>query len=216
MGKDRYDALVRLAVLILLGAVIVGISPEEAVLGFVLKIVFAHVAVSYAALALFALAALFGIAHLLTGRDAFGDWAAGAMRAAFLFWIAYIAMSMLVAKLAWGGVNWSEPRLIIAFRNAAIAFVAALAAFLAANPRAVSATSVVLGAAIFELWSTRSDQLHPGNPIWSSDSLSIKAFAVAIMIVALLAAVEAAHALRPGLGRREDRLAEEAPRQGTA
>ncbi len=210
LGKDRYDGLIRLAILMLLGSVVVGISPQEAVLGFVLKIVFAHVAVSYAALALFAMAALLGAAHLLTEKDAFGDWASGAMRAALFFWVAYIALSMLVAKLAWGGVNWSEPRLIIAFRNASVALVAALAAFLAATPKAVSVASVVLGAAVFELWSTRSDQLHPGNPIWSSDSASIKAFAVAIVVISFLAAIEAAYVLRPGMARREDRPNEEA------
>lgn len=211
-GKSRMDGLTRLIILVAAGFLLVALSPQDVTLGPIVKLVYAHLAIAWAALALFAFTGIFGALHLITGRSAFGEWAAGTQLAAIAFWLTYIPTSMFVAWLAWGGVNWSEPRLELAFRNAIIVVVAVVAARLAAGLKATSAVSVVLGVAVFELWSTRSNQLHPGNSVGASGSLEIKLFSLAILVVALIAAAQTAYILRPSMKRRDHEGLEAAAR----
>ncbi|MHB0977480.1 MAG: hypothetical protein ACYC1U_09850 [Candidatus Aquicultorales bacterium] len=203
LGKVRFDSYIRIAFLILVASVLSAFAPDEVTLGPVIKLVFAHLAVAWSGLALFAAAGIVGAAYLIFRKPALGEWAVGTQRAALIFWIIYIASSILVAWLAWGGVNWTEPRLIIAFRNATIASVAVAAGFLIKNVEGISGIGVVLSVAVFELWSTRSDQLHPGNPIGSSDSIELKVFSYGILAVAFLCAVLTSHILRPGKAKEE-------------
>lgn len=76
---------------------------------------------------------------------------------------------------------------------------------------ATGSVIVALGTVVFELWATRTSQLHPGNAVAASDSVVMKAFSLAILIVALLAAIETAHIFKPGLTWAAKAEGEEAP-----
>ncbi len=182
--------------LILLLLVLLLLSPAEAELNWVVKLVYLHVGLVWSALLFYAASVLLGAATFFTKRTSLAFWTESFILTALVFWILYFVSSLLVAYLAWGGINWAEPRLRIAVEvMVAVAVLIALA--LIGEERVKRALCYGLaGLAAWGLWLTRTSMLHPEQPIRRSPSLTIKVFAGSIFLDVLLLAVVLAVFLR--------------------
>lgn len=154
-------------------------SPEEKVLGSLVKLVYLHAGLAFTALLFYLFVLIFSIVPLwVKDRIAFLK---SLSFTALIFWVAYLLSSLLVAYLAWGNVNWSEPRLRIAWE---IIFAAVLFLYLAFIFEEKGKTSLIFyflfGLVPISLWLTRYSVLHPNNPVGRSPSLAIKVFSYLI------------------------------------
>lgn len=172
------------------------IAPEEKVLGRLLGLIYLHVGFVLGALLLFMTTAITASAFFLFKKRLFFVLSSNALILAFGSWIVYTALSMIIAVLGWGNINWQEPRLIIAIK--VIFFVCFVFLLKAIVPESYSmALNIVAGIVTFILLANRGNMLHPESPIQLSNSIPIKLFAVAniALIVASLGLLLAARTL---------------------
>lgn len=170
-------------------AIIVVMSPEERTLGARIKVVYVHVAFIWSGLA--------GI--LISGLLSFTVfWKPLARRlekvlpilnlvSVISFGIGFI-LSAAAAKVNWGSVAWTEPRMISSSRIIAVAVIVQVLVFMIANIRWRAGFYVIFLLFTVATNATVKNAIHPDNPIFSSDSNS---FAIVVLsltgIVVLLA-----------------------------
>jgi hypothetical protein len=181
--------LITLAFLILVTALV----PPERALGGNLGIVMLHGAWVWAGLITFSLAALSGLAGLISGQEKWHAWSRTLGWVGLAFWLTYLPMSVLVQQLNWGGIFWDEPRFRIplAFGVAGVLLQGGL---WLVNRRVWTSTgNLIFGAAL--VWQLMGAQnvLHPDSPVLTSDSTRIKFFFTILVILALLLGVQAAN-----------------------
>ena len=177
------------AALFVVLAVLLVLSPAEAILGNVVKIVYAHGAVERVATYAYLLAGGLGVAYLALKRESLARWTQAIAETAIVFWLAQFVISAPAQVLAWGAFTLSEPRVASALVILiATALVYVVARWLG-DPTWMS-FAVIANAAIFVIVLRGAiNILHPVDPIVGSDSPAIKIFYAAIvMVMGLLAA----------------------------
>jgi hypothetical protein len=195
MKRNNWINYGTLSGFIVLALVIVWLAPAEQTLGNFVKLIYLHAALVFVSLVMYSGVGLLGLFYLVTSRDMFLKWALPAKQVALIFWFIYIVSSMVTMKLIWGAVVWAEPRFVLAVS----AFVVLLGIYLLSiafeTPRLVSLFNVAMAASIWILISRVPRILHPGSAIRSSPSLAIKVSALAVSLLLLAAAVQAARIL---------------------
>lgn len=180
-------------------AAIVWLAPEEKTLGPGIKSVYVHVALTWTGMTGLTIAGLLGIGAAITNGGRLSRWAQMAGWVAIGFFGAGLAMSMIAAKVNWGGVFWAEPRAQAAMRIVAFALIVQI---LCTWLRSVRLSGVLhVFATLFMLWTIFQAELvlHPRSPILTSESRSIQlTFASLFVLVAAGAGWTAWHFL----GRR--------------
>ena len=170
------------ALFIALGALLV-FSPAEATLGNVVKIVYAHGAAERVSMYAYLLGSGLGLVTLAIKSASLARWAQAVAETAIVFWLAQIVISAPAQVLAWGAFTLDEPRVSSALWVLALTILVYLVArwigengwmALAAVVNAVIVTIVLRGAI---------NILHPVDPIVGSDSIAIKIFYAAIVLV---------------------------------
>ena len=177
------------AALFVVLAVLLVLSPAEAILGNVVKIVYAHGAAERVATYAYLLAGGLGVAYLALKRESLARWTQAIAETAIVFWLAQFVISAPAQVLAWGAFTLSEPRVASALVILiATALVYVVARWLG-DPTWMS-FAVIANAAIFVIVLRGAiNILHPVDPIVGSDSPAIKIFYAAIvMVMGLLAA----------------------------
>jgi heme exporter protein C len=164
--------------------VVIIVSPSEKTLGNIVKLVYLHLAIAWTGLLFFAISAIFGLSEIISQKT-FWRYSLATQRTALLLWILYIISSFIVAYLAWGGMNWGEPRLRIGFMILSLAIAASLLTLAFEKPKAIGAINFALGVIVWGFWATRFNVLHPASPVWRSNSLAIKTSALFILILTL-------------------------------
>ncbi len=96
--------------LILAGLIV--IAPEEKTLGTGIKVVYVHVAMIWTGMAGFLLTALFGIWVALRPSKGALQWTHAIARVSFLMFTGGALLSLVAARVNWGGVFLSEPRML--------------------------------------------------------------------------------------------------------
>lgn len=91
--------------LFLLLAVLVVLSPAEATLGQVVKIVYLHGALERVAVWAFLAAGVSGLAQAIRKSARLAAWTQAAMEAAIVLWIAHYVVSLPAQILAWGEIG---------------------------------------------------------------------------------------------------------------
>ena len=177
------------AALFVVLAVLLVLSPAEAILGNVVKIVYVHGAAERVATYAYLLAGGLGVAYLALKRESLARWTQAIAETAIVFWLAQFVISAPAQVLAWGAFTLSEPRVASALVILiATALVYVVARWLG-DPTWMS-FAVIANAAIFVIVLRGAiNILHPVDPIVGSDSPAIKIFYAAIvMVMGLLAA----------------------------
>jgi hypothetical protein len=175
------------------------LSPAEATLGNVVKIVYLHGALERVAVLAFLVAAALGLAQVIWTRDPLARWTQAMMEVALLLWVAHFVVSLPAQILAWGGITLSEPRVV----SATWIMVGTLAVYGIArwmNHALWIAFAAILNAlVVLMILRGAVNVLHPFNPIFGSDSPVIILFYLAITFavtwLALLLAYDRAKSL---------------------
>lgn len=176
---DKPKVVFLMAGVILALVLTVYFSPQEKTLGSLVKLVYLHAGLAYSALLFFLFVLIFSVIPLEVRNRL--SLLKSLSFTALIFWLAYLFSSLLVAYLAWGNVNWSEPRLRIALE---IIFAASLFFYLSFLFEEKGNASLyfyfLFGLVPILLWLTRYSVLHPNNPVGRSTSLAIKVFSYLI------------------------------------
>lgn len=201
-------------VLFLILTALLVLAPAEARLGNVVKIVYAHGAAERVAVAAYWMAGVLGVAYVSLRaffakqspiRNAeiaasqkpllamtLARWTRAIIEIALIFWLAHIVISAPAQILAWGTLTLTEPRVASAL-NILIATAMVYVAARWMNQTWVWAFAAMINAAIVVIVLRNTlNILHPHDPILSSDSITIKVFYVAIVVVMGLLAVQIA------------------------
>lgn len=189
-----------LSILCILAVALSAISPVDSTLGANVRIVYLHGALVWAALLGFAIAAFSGLAGIVTRKPGFHDWSRAWGRAGLLFWLVNLPMSLYVMQANWNGLYLSEPR----FRFAVIFAIAGLLlqgglAFLPVWW--TSSGNLFFGAALIITVSGAQAVMHPDSPVFSSESMAIRLYFIALAVLLALALWQVAR-LFHGIHRR--------------
>ena len=98
--------LITLAFIILFTVLVL----PERTLGSNLGVVNLHGAWVWAGLITFSLAAVSGLAGLISGREKWHAWSRVLGWSGLVFWLTYLPMSVVVQQMNWDGIFWDEPR----------------------------------------------------------------------------------------------------------
>lgn len=165
------------------------LAPEEATLGTGIRSVYIHVALIWTGMAGFVLAGLFGLVVLVLSNEKLARLMQTLGLVAFGFYLAGVAMSAIASADNWGGVFWQEPRMLAAFNSLAIAAILLVAISLAPWPRVRGGIQAAIPIVIAWITYNAPLVLHPGNPIFSSESTTIQlAFVSFFVLFAAIAA----------------------------
>jgi hypothetical protein len=156
------------------------------------RIVYLHGAWVWAAVAGIASAALVGLAGLILRKPALNYWSRALGRTGLLFWITYLPISMWAMQTNWNGLFLAEPRFRLAVIFAISGLLLQAGVTLLENPAWASGANIVFAAALFLALRTTQDVMHPASPIFSSGSLRIQLFFVALLMLTLSLAVQVA------------------------
>jgi hypothetical protein len=178
--KNRWAIYIVLALAYI---ALLALSPAEATLGDVVKLVYAHGAAERIATYAYLIAALLGAAFLTLKREALARWSQSTAEVAIFLWLFQFILSVPAQIFAWGAFTLSEPRV------AAALWILGMTTLVYTIARWVGgatwvAFSAMANALIFVIVLRGAvNILHPFDPIMGSDSATIKLFYAAIVIV---------------------------------
>ena len=173
--------LIYAALLLSLLALLV-LSPAEATLGYVVKIVYAQGAAERIAAYAYVIAGGLGVAHLVLRRDALAHWTQAVTETAIGFWLAQFVISAPAQVLAWGAFDFSEPRVAGALWILALTVLVYVVARWIGEKNWMSVAAIANLAIFLIVLRGAVNILHPGNAIIASDSMAIKGFYAAIVV----------------------------------
>lgn len=183
-----------LAVLALLGALIVAVSPAEKTLGDTIRWVYVHVALTWTGMTALAVAGALGLALLVTGRPEWRGWMTTVGVLGLIFFALGMVTSVFAARATWGGMFWDEPRTRANLQVLAAGVIVAVSASWLGRPRWQGLLFVLLFAWMIVSLAAAPLVLHPRSPILSASSLAIPAtFFSLYALSSLMAAAIAAH-----------------------
>ncbi|RJQ54223.1 MAG: hypothetical protein C4521_05070 [Actinobacteria bacterium] len=180
----------------LAAVVIAALAPAEAKLGDTVKLIYLHASITWVALAVFAAAALTGIAALLVRSETLSAWSRASLATATVYWLGHFVIGLVVMKLAWGGWFWSEPRVRAGMLILGVAIAATLVALSVDKSWAAPALSIGVLIFIYVLLASVGRVFHPQGAIRSSESLAIKGAVAAILFLVGSASLQIARLLR--------------------
>ena len=190
-----------------LGALLVAgawalLAPPERTMGDAIRVVYLHVSATMAGLACLYGAGALGLA--MTARPV-----PRVERALRPLWIAGLAafsagflLSLVSARISWGGIFWTEPRMRASLGVVATGWVA-LAVHAGLGPgRARDLTWTVAAAVAFVAIRRAPLYLHPDHPVTATTPLGIRAAFLGIAICWFVACLFLTRLLLVGRARR--------------
>jgi len=184
------------------------VGPAEKSLGTNVRVVYLHGAWVWAALAGFVAAAMLGLAGLALQREPIHRWSRAVGRAALVFWITYLPISLWAMQTNWNGLFLSEPRWRLALVFSIGGLILQIGVSLMEDPAWASAGNVVFLVALFFALRSTENVMHPTSPIFSSDAWRIQLFFIALVGLVSFAEWQLARWLRQLEDRQPDRLAD--------
>jgi hypothetical protein len=173
--------MVYAALVALLGALL-WLSPAEATLGNVVKLVYAHGAAQRVAMYAYIVAGALGVAAFASRRNPLMRWACALMETALVFWFIQFVVSLPAQLLAWGGISWAEPRVLNALWVLVFTVLVYGVARWVGDARWMLFAAIANAAIPLILLRGAANILHPIDPILGSESLAIKMFYAAIVL----------------------------------
>ncbi len=172
------------------------VGPAERTLGTNVRVVYLHGAWVWVALAGFLAAGAAGLVGLVTNQERWHLWSRALGRAALLFWITYLPISMWAMQTNWNGLFLAEPR----FRLAAVFAIGGLllqaGVTLMEDPVWASGANLVYAVAIMLALRLTPNVMHPAAPIVNSDAWRIQLYFAMLLLLALLAGWQVARWFR--------------------
>lgn len=172
----------------LLGALLLAaFAPLEKTLGINARIVYLHGAWVWTALAGFLLAALAGLAGLLSRKTTLQRWSRALGRTGLFFWLTFLPMSLYVMQANWNGLFLDEPRFRTPLNFAIVGLLLQIG--LAFFPLLwTSLANLVFGVALFVVMNSIQTVMHPESPIFNAEAGGIRVFYIGLLLLLLIAA----------------------------
>lgn len=178
------------AVLLLADAALLIFSPAEATLGNVVKIVYAHGAAERVSMYAYLFGGVLGLAALAVRNESTTRWTRAVTETAIVFWFAQFVISAPAQVLAWGAFTLDEPRVAGAVWILALTALVYGVARWVNEPSWVALAAAANAAIVILVLRGEINILHPIDPILGSNSITIKAFYAAIVLVTGALAVQ--------------------------
>lgn len=173
-----------LALIVILQAGILIISPEEATIGVGIKPVYLHVSLTWTGMIWLLVSAVWGVVILIWPKMALSQWQRNMFTVAIILYIAGFLISLYASWLNWGGIPYQEPRIRAAI-NVVVSGIAAWILQDLLSKRWLKALLPVIPV-IYILVGGRSPRmvLHPDSPVATSP-LGIKATFISMLVLAV-------------------------------
>jgi hypothetical protein len=177
------------------------LAPPERTLGDAIRVVYLHVSATMAGLACLYGAGALGLATAVlpvprVERALRPLWIAG--MAAF---VAGFLLSLVSARISWGGIFWAEPRVRASLGVVAVGLVAVAVDGWLAPARARNLTWSAAAALAFVALRTAPLYIHPDHPVKEGTPPGIRAAFLGISVCWLVAALFLARFLLDGAAR---------------
>lgn len=168
-----------------LGAIAaVFLIPPEQTLGSAIRLIYFHAAWIWTAILLCVLAALVGLTAVITRKSAAHRISAALGRAGLIFLVSYLPMALLVMKVVWNGLFFTEPRWSVPFSLTLTFLLAQIGVLFINQPVVTSLANLSFGVILVYNVSTLQSVLHPENPIFTSGSLALRtAFLLLLLFI---------------------------------
>ena len=164
-------------------------GPEEATLGPSVRLVYLHGAWVMTAQVLFVLAAVVGLAALVTRKEAFYRWTTALGRSGIVYWITYLPLSMWAMQANWNGLFLAEPRFRLAMTFAVVGLLLQLGLWLMDINWLTAVSNIAYIGALRFVFATAENVLHPPpSPIFNSGNWLIIGFFVGLNLLTWLSA----------------------------
>ena len=164
-------------------------GPEEATLGPSVRLVYLHGAWVMTAQVLFVLAALVGLAALVTRKEALYRWTTALGRSGIVYWITYLPLSMWAMQANWNGLFLAEPRFRLAMTFAVVGLLLQLGLWLMDINWLTAVSNIAYIGALRFVFATAENVLHPPpSPIFNSGNWLIIGFFVGLNLLTWLSA----------------------------
>lgn len=179
---SRRVLILALALLILL-AVLLILSPAEAQLGNLIKIIYLHGALARVGLYALMLAGLPALAYLIRPRSGLLRWSNAIQVAGMSVFIVHFVLSIIPTYETWGvWVALDEPRTRMTVQIIGVGLLIILVRRLIDDDRLHAIANFALGAAVLLLNLRTGVLRHPLNPIGDSTSPAIQLYYAGILL----------------------------------
>jgi hypothetical protein len=173
--------------LVALIGVLVVFGPAERTLGTHVRVVYLHGAWVWTALAGFAAAALTGAVGLLFRNPRIQTWSASLGRAATVFWVTYLPISLVAMQQNWNGLFLEEPRWRIGLDFAVAAVLLQAGLYVVARPAWACWLNLAFFGGLVLALVNAQQVMHPASAIVGSPSVAIRAYFGLLVCLCLLA-----------------------------
>jgi hypothetical protein len=164
------------------------VGPEERSLGSSVRIVYLHGAWVMTAELAFIVAGIAGLVALIFRRAEFHRWSAAFGRAAIVFWVTYLPLSLWAMQANWNGLFLAEPRFRLAVIFAITGALLQLGLWLVNRPWITSLANLLFIVVLRLIFSTAQNVMHPPpSPIFNSGNPAIIGFFLALILLSLVA-----------------------------
>lgn len=166
MNLKNYPAGIILSLII--GIILILVSPEDIVLGSVSKLIYLHGALINSGLFLFIGLGLVSLISAVRKNPKNLTLLFSIEKTAIIFWVAAAISGNIASQIAWGGVFWEEPRLqatiIISLLSLGIYFISSASE----NPKVSSFLGIALSLSVWIFMIGAGRIMHPDNPFGAS------------------------------------------------
>lgn len=173
-----------LALVVILQAAILILSPEERTLGIGIKPVYLHVSLTWTGMLLLLLSGILGVGILFRPKEKLVSWQRNVFTVAMGLYLAGFLISLYASWLNWGGIPYQEPRIRAAINVVVSGAAAWILQDFIANWRIKGILPFIPIVYIFIGGRSPRMVLHPDNPVASSP-LGIKATFISMFILAI-------------------------------
>lgn len=179
-------------------AFLVAFGPPERSLGMRVRVVYLHGAWVWTALAGFATAASAGAVGLAFRRRSLHTWSESFARAATIFWVTYLPISLVAMQANWNGLFLEEPRWRIGLDFAIVAVLLQVGLVGIGQPAWSSALNITFFGALVLALTSAQQVMHPTSPIIDSPSSEIRTYFAVLLGLCLIAGWQLARGLKRG------------------
>jgi hypothetical protein len=172
-----------LGLCVVLAALILLLMPGEKTLGWVIKIVYLHGALSRAGMVGFWAAGIAGLAFVLRPRPPLARWTQALLLSGWSYWAAHFIISMPATRLTWGPwIAWGEPRVTMTLQVLVAGLVVIVVTRLLQDDRFTAAAALLLAVAVAFLLGRTGVLRHPLDPIGNSPSTLFRLIYLLLLI----------------------------------
>ena len=172
-----------LGLCIILTALILLLMPGEKTLGWVIKIVYLHGALSRAGMVGFWAAGIAGLVCLIRPRPSLARWTRALLLSGWSYWAAHFIISMPATRLTWGPwIAWGEPRVTMTLQVMVAGLVVIVVTRLLKDDRFTAAATLLLAVAVAFLLGGTGVLRHPLDPIGESPSAIFRLIYLLLLI----------------------------------